>query len=74
MKLNINDELKNLSVKEIEMKIDDWRRQLLSLRLSSASSHIQDYSQFKKIRKNVARGLTALAQKCSCECEQERNV
>ena len=74
MKSNINNELKNLSAQEVEAKIDDWRRQLLSLRLSAASSHVQDNSQFGKVRKNIARGLTALRQKCACECAQERNV
>lgn len=74
MKSNINNELRTLSATDLEAKIDDWRRQLLSLRLSAASSHVQDSSQFGKIRKNIARGLTILRQKCACECDQERNV
>jgi ribosomal protein L29 len=71
MKSNINQELKELSVEALELKIDDWRRQLLGLRLSSASSHVKDYSQFKKIRKNIARGLTLLGQKCDCVCDSK---
>ncbi len=72
MKSNINEELKNLSSDELELRIDDWRRQLLGLRLSSVTSHVKDYSQFKKIRRNIARGLTLLGQKCDdCVCDSK---
>lgn len=56
-------ELKDLSPKEIGIKVEEWRRELFGLRLSSATTHIKDYSQFKKLRKNIARGLTLLDQK-----------
>ncbi len=71
MKTDINKELKELSKAELELKIDNWMRQLLSLRLSSVSSHVKDYSQFKKVRKNIARGLTFLGQKCDCVCDSK---
>ena len=71
MKSNINQEIRELSIDQLKLKIDDWRRQLLSLRLSSVSSHVKDYSQFKKIRKNIARGLTLLGQKCDCVCDSK---
>ena len=35
----------------------------LALRLNSSTSHVKDYSQFKKARKNIARILTYLRQK-----------
>ena len=35
----------------------------LALRLNSSTSHVKDYSQFKKGRKNIARILTYLRQK-----------
>ena len=44
----------------LKTHIDDWRAQLLSLRLSSRVSHVRDYSQFKKLRKNIARGMQLL--------------
>lgn len=71
MKVNNSQELKELSVRDLAMKIDEWRRQLLNLRLSAVSSHVKDYSQFKKIRKNIARGLTILDQKqcTNCVCD-----
>lgn len=56
------DELKGLNQAELQVKIDGWRRELFGLRLNASTSHIKDYSQFKKLRKNIARGLTLLTQ------------
>jgi ribosomal protein L29 len=58
----IIDELKGLNQAELQVKIDSWRRELFGLRLNASTSHIKDYSQFKKLRKNIARGLTLLTQ------------
>ncbi len=64
MKTNkIKDEFKQLEPKELMLKLDAVRRDLFSLRLNSSTSHVKDYSQFKKNRKNVARILTYLRQK-----------
>ena len=57
MKSNINQEIRELSIDQLKLKIDDWRRQLLSLRLSSVSSHVKDYSQFKKNKLIRKKGL-----------------
>lgn len=59
-KSNINKELTELSATELKAKVIEWRRQLLSLRLNAATSHVKDFSQFNKLRKNIARGLTYL--------------
>ena len=58
-----NDELNQLGLKELVIKLDALRREHFSLRLNSSTSHVKDYSQFKKGRKNIARILTALRQK-----------
>ena len=58
---NINKELSGLNTEGVQLKVEEWRRQLLSLRLSAATSHIKDSSQFKKLRKNIARGMTLLS-------------
>lgn len=64
MKTNkIKDEFKQLEPKELVLKLDALRRDLFSLRLNSSTSHVKDYSQFKKNRKNIARILTYLRQK-----------
>lgn len=59
-KTNINKELAELGATELKAKVIEWRRQLLSLRLNAATSHVKDFSQFAKLRKNIARGLTYL--------------
>ncbi len=64
MKTNkIKDEFKQLEPKDLVLKLDALRRDLFSLRLNSSTSHVKDYSQFKKNRKNIARILTYLRQK-----------
>jgi ribosomal protein L29 len=60
---NFKDEVKNLDVKELYMKLDGLRREQFSLKLNASTSHIKDYSQFKKTRKNIARILTYLRNK-----------
>lgn len=59
-KTDINKELIELGAIELKAKVVEWRRQLLSLRLNAATSHVKDFSQFNKLRKNIARGLTYL--------------
>jgi ribosomal protein L29 len=54
-----------LNDQELKVKVDGWRRELFGLRLNSVAAHVKDFSQFKKLRKNIARGLTILTQKIS---------
>ena len=71
MKSTVKEELKNLGEQELGLKVDEYRRQLLGLRLSAVTSHVKDYSQIKKLRKNIARALTFAGQKCACSGHQE---
>lgn len=57
---NFKKELNELGIKELVSKLDALRRDHFSLRLNSSTSHVKDYSQFKKNRKNIARILTML--------------
>ena len=61
------EELKTLQQEELKGKVEEWRRELFGLRLNATTAHVKDYSQFKKLRKNIARGLTLLGQKESEE-------
>lgn len=54
------DELKQLGIKELILKLDALRRDRFSLRLNASTSHVKDYSQFSKGRKNISRVLQAL--------------
>lgn len=55
--------LKELGIPELAKKIDEMRGELFSLRLKSATEHVKDYSQFKRLRRNIARSITYLRQK-----------
>lgn len=70
-KIDFNKELVGLSAAELQVKVAEWRGQLLSLRLNAATSHIKDYSQFQKLRRNIARGLTFLKSKSVTTNEKE---
>lgn len=56
-------ELKKMDVKKLQEQITAMRKELFELRLSAASTHIKDNSQFKKLRTNIARALTYVRQK-----------
>ena len=55
-------ELQSLNAQEVAEKVNGWRKELFGLRLSAATNPVKDLSQFKKLRKNIARGLTVLSQ------------
>lgn len=64
MKLTqLRKELKSYDKEKLVEKLNEFQRKLFSLNLNSATTHIKDYSQFKKERKNIARALTYLHQK-----------
>jgi ribosomal protein L29 len=67
-----NKELVGLNLTELKTKVIEWRRQLLSLRLNAATSHVKDHSQFNKLRKNIARGLTFLQRNNATMNEKEQ--
>ncbi len=60
-------ELENLSLQELAAKVDALRRELFSLRLHAVTSPVKDHTQFKKMRRDIARGLTILRNKISIE-------
>lgn len=60
---HFKDEIKKLEIKDLLLKLDTVKRDNFSLRLNSSTSHVKDYSQFEKGKKNVARLLTLLRQK-----------
>jgi ribosomal protein L29 len=56
----LNKELKELSLQDLRVKVDILQRELFSLRLHAATSPIKDKTQFRKLRKDIARALTKL--------------
>ena len=59
----VKQELQNSTAHELRDKVEGYRREIFSLKLNSTTAHVKDYSQFKKLRKNLARALTYLRQK-----------
>jgi ribosomal protein L29 len=50
-----------MSKVELQKNIMAWKKELFELKLSAASSHIKDNSQFKKLRRNIARAKTCMS-------------
>ena len=63
MKKTVKDELKNRSVADLKATLEILQRDLFSTRLHAATRPSQDTSQFKKMKRNIARALTYLRQK-----------
>jgi len=62
-KTNVKKQLEQLDSADLHVTLDQLRRNLFGLRLNSLTAHIKDYSQFKKLRKDIARILTQLHKK-----------
>tara|TARA_B100000131_G_scaffold280727_1_gene286866 strand:+ start:833 stop:1051 length:219 start_codon:yes stop_codon:yes gene_type:complete len=60
--MSIND-LRELSIFELENKIIDLKKELMDSRFALATSQIEDTSVFKKIKKEIAQTNTILNQK-----------
>ena len=57
------DNLRELSIMELENKILELKKELMESRFSLATSQIEDTSVFKKIKKEIAQTNTILNQK-----------
>ena len=53
-------EFKELTHGQLVDRLDQFHRELFTLKLNSYTSHVKDYSQVKKLKKNIARVLTLL--------------
>ena len=60
--MSIN-ELRELSIRELEDKVTELKKELMESRFSLATSQIEDTSIFKKIKKQIAQANTVLTQK-----------
>ena len=60
--MSIND-LRELSISELETKVSELKKELMESRFSLATSQIEDTSIFKKIKKQITQANTVLNQK-----------
>ena len=70
--MSIND-LRELSIMELENKILDLKKELMDSRFALATSQIEDTSVFKKIKKEIAQANTILNQKINDMNKEENN-
>ncbi len=54
-------DMRKMDAKTLKEEVNKLRKELFELKLSAASSHIKDNSQFKKLRANIARALTIIS-------------
>ena len=56
-------ELKNMSVKELEQKLDDLKSELFNLRFQHTVNQLDNPLRLKAVRKDIARVMTMLGEK-----------
>lgn len=56
-------ELRNFSVEELKSRIRQWREELFRSKFKTQSSEAKDTSVLRKLRHEIARGLTVLSEK-----------
>ncbi|NOY37570.1 MAG: 50S ribosomal protein L29 [Chlorobi bacterium] len=66
-----NDEIRGLTVKELEERIENEEAYLLKLRLNHAISPLDNPLKIKEIRRNVARLRTELHQRQLAETQKK---
>ena len=64
------EELKELNPVELKARLELFRKELFSLHLNASTTHIKDYSHFKKLRRSIARVSTYLKEK---ECNAKES-
>jgi ribosomal protein L29 len=57
--MGFTQKVQQLSAEELQKKLDSTRQDLFGLRVNAATTQVKDTSQYKKLRKQIARILTA---------------
>lgn len=65
--MKIKNELKKLDEKSLREECFRLKKELFNLKLNLNGGEVKDCSQFKKIRKSIARALTFLKQNKNVE-------
>ena len=68
------EQLRAMSPLELETALADRRSDLFQLRVSAATHQLDDNSQIRKARKDIARMLTVLADKSSAPAPVEEGA
>ena len=56
-------EIRSMGTPDIQKELEDAREEYFNLRFQRASGQLEDYSQIKVVRRNIARLLTILRER-----------
>jgi large subunit ribosomal protein L29 len=56
------DELRNLSIPELEARLDEAKEEYFNLRFQNESGQLEDVSRLRITRRNIARILTVISE------------
>ena len=67
-----NDDLRNMSVDELQANLDDAREELMNLRFQQSTGELTDHTRIRYTKRQIARLLTIIReQELSLESESE---
>ena len=66
-------ELRQFTVKELNTRIHQWRDELFRAKFKAKSTDTKDTSIFKKLRRDIARGMTILSEKTKSDGVTEKS-
>lgn len=67
-----NEELRNMSVDELQANLDDAREELMNLRFQQSTGELTDHTRIRYTKRQIARLLTIIReQELSLESESE---
>lgn len=56
-------EIRNLGTGDVEKRLEDAREEYFNLRFQRASGQLEDYTQIRRVRRDMARLLTILRER-----------
>ena len=59
------EELKSLTVADLQSKLVDAKKELFNLRFQNATNQLDNTARIKEVRKNIARIQTVITEKAS---------
>ncbi len=63
--MSVADELRELSIEEIQKKEKDLRQELFNLRFQQATHQLENIMRIRAVRRSIARAKTILAEKAA---------
>lgn len=57
------DKIRELSEKDLQKRLGEYRKELFNLRFQHATSQLENTQRLPRVRKNIARILTILREK-----------